>query len=396
MNRRILIFIPSFTHGGAEKQGVILAKVLREQGFDVNIWAFPPIGSISMININELISEGIQCFQFPNWPKYSWRFADSHYSVLRMFSLYFFWFLPLKRIKKITPKQTFDIIIPFTVPACLLSVLLKEQLKAKVVFWNHRGGNDTAGFNYSPFIIKKINEARSVLLANSSGGATFLKRIFNKSNEQINIINNFYISDFAKRSIKNKKLGPPQPVDLLQLANFFPEKDWDSLVEGMAILKKRNFSTHLHLVGSFINDIDKKRFKNKVLALGVDDMLTHYGSMSKHELIERFEGKIHIGVLSSKTEGMPNAVMEYMYWKLPVIGSDIPAIADLLGDSQKDFLFNVGDPMGFADAVQWITSDPKRFEDIGNNNHLRIIEHFSVDKIIPQWLELINGSMKND
>ncbi len=393
---RILIFIPCFTHGGAEKQGMILAKALKKHGYDVHVWAFPPIKSISPFNTEELTNEGISCFQYPLWPKYKWGFAEKPWSLRKMLSYYHSWYRPLNQIKKITPNQIFDVIIPFTVPACMLSVLLKKQLKAKSVIWNHRGGNDNAGFNYSPFIIKRILEVEPVFMANSSGGADFLSRIFNKPTDHVKIINNVYLPDSADKNMKKAALSPQQTVELLQLANFFPEKDWETLVEGMAVLKKRNFQTHFHLVGAFINDIEKKRFNDKVLALGVDETITHYESMSKKEITERFNGKIHIGVLSSKTEGMPNAVMEYMYWKLPVIGTDIPGIRDLLGESQNECLFKVGDAAGFADKVQWIIADQKRFEGIGNQNHQRITENFAVEKIIPKWLDLINASINND
>jgi glycosyltransferase involved in cell wall biosynthesis len=87
---------------------------------------------------------------------------------------------------------------------------------------------------------------------------------------------------------------------------------------------------------------------------------------------------------------MPNSVMEYMYWKLPVVATDIPGIRELLGSEHTDFLFKVGDAKGFAEKVQWLVSDENRYKKTGFDNHKRVVEEFSLDKILPGWIDAIN------
>jgi len=389
-NKRILIFIPSFTHGGAQKQGFILAKALKTLGYDVHIWAFYPNKNLSKIDINELVNEGISCFIFPFKSTINWSFSTKSNLLGKSISYVKNWYWPIKRIKNHMPKLKFDVIIPFTFQPCIVSVLFKNELQAQKVFWNYRGGYDRSADQYSPFLIKKILSANVKFIANSSAGAKYLIDIFNLRRNEVKVINNAFIPENINRSIKRVCLNSNNRVELLQLANFFPEKDWDTLVEGMAILKKMNFNVHLHLVGAFINKIDFQNFKDKVLNLGVEEVITYHGSLEKKEILSRFKNKVHIGVLSSKSEGTPNCIMEYMYWKLPVVATDIDGTRDLLGDENEDYLFNVGDASGFANKISLITSNEKRFKDVGEKNHIRILNHFSVKRIIPQWVDLID------
>lgn len=44
-----------------------------------------------------------------------------------------------------------------------------------------------------------------------------------------------------------------------------------------------------------------------------------------------------------RSEGCPNSVIEYMQFGLPVVGTNIPGIRDLVGDVGVRYLFPVGD-----------------------------------------------------
>ncbi len=148
-----------------------------------------------------------------------------------------------------------------------------------------------------------------------------------------------------------------------------------------------------HLVGAFIEALDRQRFAHRLEALDVLDVVVYCGAMRKEDIAVRFRPTIHAGVLSSLSGGMPNAVMEYMYWGLPVIGTDIPGIRDLLGADQLPCLFKPGDAFGFADAVSYLSANPDQLHGLGDRNRRRLEEHFSEEKIMPRWVERIRKSL---
>ncbi len=386
--KRILIFIPCLTNGGAEKQGIILAKALKEHGHLVTVWAFPPINNIAQNLLESLKHKKIEYFQLPSWPALNWGFAEKPFSLNKVSAFMKEWLLPLYKFKKTIPSGNFDIVIPFTFYPCLITSLFYKQFQADIIFWNHRGGFDNAGISYSSFLIHKIMKAKPVFIANSKDGARFLNTTFRLTATKAHVVKNAFVPDS-----KEELLIPPKRVingqaELLQLANFFGEKDINTLIDGMDLLKQGGVNCLLHLAGFFPNPATEIEFRNKIAETKTDDLIIYHGALNKESTF-RLLAKVHIGILSSKSEGMPNAVMEYMFWKLPVVATNISGIRDLLGEHQQDCLFEVGSDRGFAEKVQWLISDKTRLEKLGNENYERIMDKYSIEKIITQWLNLI-------
>lgn len=387
--KRFLIFLPCFTNGGAEKQGIILAHALKEMGHNVFVWGFPAIKEISEPMLNNLLERGIDYYQFPQWPRLGWNFSNRPISIKKLLSFIKHWIWPLQRLRKALPTRGFDFVIPFTFYPCLVTSLLHSQMQAKKIIWNHRGGNDSAGFNYSYFLKKKILKAKPIFIANSQDGAKFLRLTFGLSANQVNVIRNAYVPEIIENTSFKSFKNVERRTELLQIANFFPQKDINTVLEGMAILKIRGLELHLHLVGFFLSNADEEKFHKKVNDLGIKEMVTYHGALSRSKVFYLLS-KVQVGILSSRSEGMPNSVMEYMFWYLPVVASDIPGIREVLGDEQTNLLFKVGDVHGFVDRIQFVASNPVLSEDIGVRNHHRIVNEFSIENILPVWLDVIN------
>ena len=88
---------------------------------------------------------------------------------------------------------------------------------------------------------------------------------------------------------------------------------------------------------------------------------------------------------------MPNSVMEYMYWRLPVVATDIPGIREIVGEANGDWLFPVGDFVRLASSIEKLGRDPQLRARLGAANRERIIEAFGAEKILPQWKRLIES-----
>ena len=387
--KRILIFIPCLTNGGAEKQGIILAKALKEHGHLVTVWAFPPINNIAQNLLESLKHKKIEYFQLPSWPALNWGFAEKPFSLNKVSAFMKEWLLPLYKFKKTIPSGNFDIVIPFTFYPCLITSLFYKQFQADIIFWNHRGGFDNAGISYSSFLIHKIMKAKPVFIANSKDGARFLNTTFRLTATKAHVVKNAFVPDS-----KEELLIPPKRVingqaELLQLANFFGEKDINTLIDGMDLLKQRGVNCLLHLAGFFPNPATEIEFRNKIADSKLEELIICHGALNKESTFQLL-AKAHIGILSSKAEGMPNSIMEYMFWKLPVVATNIPGIKALVGKTGESLLFNVGDANGIAGKIEMLISDSALREISGNNNHNIIVQEYSLQKHIDSWLEILN------
>lgn len=79
-----------------------------------------------------------------------------------------------------------------------------------------------------------------------------------------------------------------------------------------------------------------------------------------------------IGVLSSRRESRPRAVLEYMANGLPVAGTDIPGILELVGDEGARFLAPPGDAERLAAALLELITSPELRRAAGSANQQRL------------------------
>jgi glycosyltransferase involved in cell wall biosynthesis len=92
----------------------------------------------------------------------------------------------------------------------------------------------------------------------------------------------------------------------------------------------------------------------------------------------------HLDVLwlGSEYEGLPNAVMEAMAARVPVVATDIPGCRDLVVPGETGFLVPVGDRAARARATEKILSDPQLAKRLGEAGRQRMTDQFRVDQMI--------------
>lgn len=161
---------------------------------------------------------------------------------------------------------------------------------------------------------------------------------------------------------------------ILLLANFYPEKLHNMLLEAVALLLGQEIECTIR-VDVFGNEPGRQTHKmNRAKALAYDlglagQIFFHTTNAKKEEALR----KAHVGVLPTLSEGYSNAIMEYMAAGLPVLASDILANRDVLGSDCASAFFE-NKPESLAKALlDIITNDPLRKE-MGAANRKRILK----------------------
>ena len=91
-----------------------------------------------------------------------------------------------------------------------------------------------------------------------------------------------------------------------------------------------------------------------------------------------------ICVLCSETEGLSNAVMEYMAAGKPTICTNVGGNVELVVDGETGYLVPVGDATSMANAIVALLSDSERAQEFGQRARRRAIELFSLHRMIEQ------------
>lgn len=101
-----------------------------------------------------------------------------------------------------------------------------------------------------------------------------------------------------------------------------------------------------------------------------------------------------IAVLPSLSEGMPLVLAEQMMMRLPVVGSDIPSIRDLIDEGVTGFCAPLDHPEQFAQRLYELVVDPARREQMGLAAERFARQEFSRERMMQQYEALYEAIVK--
>ncbi len=367
--KRILIFLPFLTFGGAERQGFLLAKGLAALNYQVTVCGFSLTGSNYPL-IQKLEEAGIKHHVLPS------TMADmpGRKGMIKV----------LNKFARFVRSEGFDCIIPFTFWPNYLTGHAARFTKAKC-FWNQRSVDDHVpvhGFEkWLP-----VNKIRFV--SNSRPGKQFLIKRFALKDNDVEVVNNGAVQDAAKNNAetwKQKLQLKDDSIVLNMVANFFPEKDFAAVIKGMGILQQKKVPVVCLLTGG--GGDKRRRDEAKALAydLKLSDTVNFVGECDD---VAGLLQATDIGVLSSTSEGCPNSVLEYMMAGLPVVANDIDAITDVLGKDYP-FIFKTGDAHDFAGKVEALCNNVALRKSTGEKLKQKVTVEYSLEKMVNRFSELI-------
>ncbi len=149
-----------------------------------------------------------------------------------------------------------------------------------------------------------------------------------------------------------------------------PEKGMQFLVEAAPQVLRHHPGAQFVLVGAGTD-----RFVPRLEQLGVRDRFRLPGHRSDAVAIMAL---FDVFVLPSvDMESCPNVLLEAMDVGLPVVGSDVGGVGEIVEHGRTGLVVPRGDPGALADAVCTILSLPDRGQAMGEAGHRKISEHFT-------------------
>lgn len=112
---------------------------------------------------------------------------------------------------------------------------------------------------------------------------------------------------------------------------------------------------------------------------GVRDAVDFVGAQTD---VSSFIRKFHVAALCSETEGLSNAIMEYMAHGKPVVCSDVGGNPELVTHGKSGYLYPVGDVASLAENILLLLQDAERTEAFGRSGYERIISQFTLENMV--------------
>jgi glycosyltransferase involved in cell wall biosynthesis len=160
---------------------------------------------------------------------------------------------------------------------------------------------------------------------------------------------------------------PPGPVYIVLVGSLIARKRPLLAIEALALAHRRRRELRLVIAGDGPLRTEVDRFVRRA---GLEPLVVRLGRITAVPALLR---QCHIGLLVSESEGMPNAVMEYMAGGLPVVSSAVPGVEELLDHGRTGLI--VPDPIrpeAVAEALVAIAADPDQRASFGHAGRARI------------------------
>jgi len=177
--------------------------------------------------------------------------------------------------------------------------------------------------------------------------------------------------------------------EILYVGRLIFWKGVQILIEAFSQILKTQYDCILIIVGDgpIKGDLEELAYN-----LHISSSVSFSGNISQKDLNYRYS-KANVFVLPSinymeQTEGLGVVLLEAMASGVPVIGSNIGGIPDIIKNEINGLLVPPGDPEALASAIMKILNNPELAEKFAQEGLRTVQERFSWDKISDQFIEI--------
>jgi len=194
-----------------------------------------------------------------------------------------------------------------------------------------------------------------------------------------------YLPNFAHTNKEAKKtiLCGVEGKRIVSLANMRTDKNHFLLLEVANQLKKSHPDWTFHLVGKDFEDAYSIAIKNKIKELQLENQVFLYGSRTDVSFILN---QSTIGILTSESEGLPVALLEYGMHQLPVVVTSVGEMPSIISDGVNGYLVSSHDVVSFYEALNTLISDVSMRNKTAFNLHQKILEDFSSNGVLKKYI----------
>jgi glycosyltransferase involved in cell wall biosynthesis len=179
------------------------------------------------------------------------------------------------------------------------------------------------------------------------------------------------------------KIGPGRNVILI-VGRLSREKDHLTLLDAVARLRPC-FSPHLVIVGE---GPERERIEERIRALGLEESVSLTG---QRDSAEPYYGIADLAVLSSWSEGSPNALLEAMAARVPVVATAVGGVPEIVTHGESALLVEPGDAGRLAASMERLLQDPRLAFALAGRARELVQEQYTPGQRTRRLVEIYSG-----
>jgi glycosyltransferase involved in cell wall biosynthesis len=353
--------------GGSEKQALLLGRHLAEAAADVTV--------IGLTNRGELVAE---C------ERYGLRTLVG--SLRYELSPYYAPLNCLKAVRLLNRARP-DVIVGYTSSPNTYCGALWRRTTARLFLWNQRD----SGLHRAPaFLEKRAVRNTSLFVSNSRGGAAFLDRALGVPQDRVHLVpNGVEVPPAEERMDLRPSLGlAKEDFVASMVGSIRPPKDHLTLIRAWGRVVAGNPRPQ---GGAVLLILGREQEGHEGLLREVRDagLDAHIRFLGHRDDVHQVLASSDIGIFSSRSEGMPNGVLECMAAGLAVVASDLEGTRECLGGPQRSLLVPPGDDAAMAEKVLELMRHDDARGRAGRLNRDHVRTHYSSAKMAKRMAGLI-------
>ena len=195
------------------------------------------------------------------------------------------------------------------------------------------------------------------------------------------------MSDNVCQLIPNGVTIPPESHQfthghtVIQVGNILPVKGHDTALRAAAILRRQVPDLRWLCVGQMregVADYVRHLMRTRE-RLGLVDCVEFLGSRTDvRDLLKQAD----VGVMTSRMEALPLALLEYMAEGLPTVVTAVGECGSIVQAAQCGLVAAPGDAEAIAAHLQAILTDRERASRLGEAGRAYVMRHYSLDAIV--------------
>lgn len=175
---------------------------------------------------------------------------------------------------------------------------------------------------------------------------------------------------------------------VITVANLRPEKNHETLIAAAAQLEPGCPNLRYQIVGEGSRRADLEKLAR---ARGVDHIVEFLGH---REDVPALLSAADLFVLPSRSEALPNGVLEAMAAGLPVVACSVGGLLDLIETGRTGILVPPSDPDPLAVAIRSLYDHPERARDMGREARREVRAQYSFERMVDAFDDLYETELR--
>jgi len=204
--------------------------------------------------------------------------------------------------------------------------------------------------------------------------------------DKIWIVPTRFINDFSLfKDVKRSKEVCEGENIVGYIGRFEIEKGVDAIPKIISLtLRSRNVS---NLRWILVGDGSlRKKVEEEIKRLDLSNFVQITGWVKNPET---YLTKMQLLLLPSKSEGIPNVILEAMACGVPVLATPVGGIPDIIRDGETGFLLKSNDPRHIANRIIELLNKPTLLKKVSTNAYKYVKENFNYKITLEIWQKFI-------